>query len=237
MPSMNVTGRSEPLGSVRPPGHVWDAQTGRYVPNPAGGSWEPNGGGGTSWLPNNVWSSYGQQPHTNTGGWQPPPDTSGWNPPAQPSQPSQPNQPNLELQRRLEELWNRWQTPGTFEMPTEMPHETGESPDDAAALAASKERGGMRLQAGVRDLSAEMARRGLSGSRVEAGNLAGLFRGSLADMAEDDRGRVARREERNRSIDDQNFQMRQRAFDQRFAAMQSAEQRLAELLRYYGMAY
>jgi hypothetical protein len=190
-------------------GYQWDAVQGEYVP-------------GSS----NPWQS--SAPAHNP--WQPPAPSGG-------SGGGGGDTDNAMLRQRLEELWSRFSEPIPEYQPPQMGRETEQSQADAEGLAASRGRIGQNMQGGLRALSSEMARRGISGSRIEGGMLGQLMRGGQAELAGAERGVIERRENRNRQIDDQNFQARQRAFDQRFSAQQSAQQRLADLLRYYGMAY
>lgn len=144
---------------------------------------------------------------------------------------------NPTFQSKLEEMWNLFKQPITpYDAPQRDPNGDTTQADNSL-LAQSKERAGLRLQGGLKTLASEMARRGISGSGIQAGNTRTLVRGAMSDMAEADNAVLQRQQDRNASISDQNFAAKRQALSDYMAAQTSAQGRLASLLQYYGMAY
>lgn len=108
---------------------------------------------------------------------------------------------------------------------------------ERAALTASKERAGQRMQASVRGLDSMLARRGISSSGIHARGLAELLANNQSEQAGTDRQIIQNRTSRARTVDDANFNA-QLQYNTQVGQMQMADrQRLQQLLSAYGMFY
>jgi len=118
---------------------------------------------------------------------------------------------------------------------------------ERAALTSTKERSGLRMQRGMKDLQGYAAEHGLTGSGRESGAMSALLAAGLGDMAETERGLLGSRTGRLRDLEDMDYRGRYGAAERNFSGAQehnrlivdAQRQRLEtlRLLAQYGMGY
>lgn len=161
--------------------------------------------------------------------------------------------PDPRFLAKIDELWNKGPITvpdaPVYTAPTPPALDPQITPGERAQLTSSKERTGLRLQAGMKALNDQMAGGDyLFGSGKHSRGMAALVQQAMGDMEETERGLLGSRTQRVRDLEDVGYQGQVHAANQNFGGQQAANAQrvqaqiasrnsLAQLLSYYGMAY
>lgn len=135
----------------------------------------------------------------------------------------------------------------TFDAPAVPAMSEAMTAAERAALTSTKERSGLRMQRGLKDLQGYGAEHNLTGSGRESGAMSALLASGLGDMAETERGLLGSRTGRLRDLEDMDYGGRMTAAERNFSGAQERNRQLvdaqrqrldiARLLAQYGMGY